>query len=201
MSKPLCSLLLLASVLSLPLAAHADAIDDFVLTGGGQTITYSLPATSSYPDFDLFNFFRETAPTTVNGVSVGVVQSLYYVTAFNPFAPTLILDVADAAGNPGLNLYGPQFFSIDYVPATNPYPYWQDDVVPTFIPGTYSLQDVSFPNPLGPTQPAIPYTLTITQETPTAATPEPPSLALLATGALALLGLAALKRRRPSLSY
>jgi len=194
MPKSLCSILLLASVLALPLAAHADAIDDFVLTGGGQTIAYSLPATSSYPDFDLFNFFRETAPTTVNGVSVGVVQSLYYPAVFDPFAPTLIIDVPDAAGNPGLNLYGPQFFSIDSVPADNPPPYLQLDIVATFIPGTYTLQDVGSPFNF-PTTP-IPYTLTITQETATAATPEPPSLALLATGAFGLIGLAAIERRR-----
>lgn len=199
MPKSLCSILLFASVLALPLVAHADTIDDFVLTGGGQTITYSLPATSSFPDFDLFNFFLESAPTKVNGVSVGVVSGDYYIIPLNPsFAPTLILNVADTAGNPTLILTGPQFFSYIGVPASNPPPYLQTDIVPTFIPGTYDLQDVGSPFSF-PSSP-IPYTLTITQETATATTPEPPSLALLATGALALMGLATMECRHTNLS-
>jgi hypothetical protein len=140
MSNPLCSLLRLASVLALHLASHADAIDDFVLTGGGQTITYSLPATSSFPDFDLFNFFNESAPTKVNGVSVGIVAGDYYVFLFDPSAPALVLNLVDPAGNPTLILTGPQFFSFVTVPASNPPPYLPYDIVPTFIPGTYDLQ-------------------------------------------------------------
>jgi hypothetical protein len=199
MPKLLCPLLLLASVLALPLAAHADAVDDFMLTGGGQTITYSLPATSSFPDYDLFNFFSESAPTTVNGVAVGVVAGDYYVFPPNPvFGPTLVLNVADTAGNPALILSGPQFFSVDYVPASNPPPYLPVDVVPTFTPGTYTLQN--YGSPFNPLSSPISYTLTITQETPTATTPEPPSLPLLATGALGFMGFAAMKRRHIGLS-
>lgn len=195
--KQLFSAILLASVLAFPIAAHADAIDDFVLTGSGQTISYSLPATSSFPDYSLFNFFNESAPTTIDGVSSGVVTGSYYV--IGAFFPTLVLDVTDAVGTPGLNLYGPKFFSVDYVPASNPLPYLQDDVVPTFTPGTYTLQD--YGSPFNPLSSPIPYTLTITSETATAATPEPPSLTLLATGALGLIGLAAIKRRRQVLSH
>jgi hypothetical protein len=44
MSKSLFKATLLFSTCVLPLAAHADAIDDFVLTGNGTTITFSLPA-------------------------------------------------------------------------------------------------------------------------------------------------------------
>ncbi|GGG71002.1 PEP-CTERM sorting domain-containing protein [Edaphobacter dinghuensis] len=191
MFKVLSSTLLFASVLALPLAAHADTIDDFVLTGGGQTITYSLPATSSFPDFSLFNFFSESAPTKVDGVSVGTITGSYYV--IGAFFPTLVLDTPDAVGNPGLNLYGPKFFSVDYVPASNPLPYLPYDVVPTFTPGTYTLEDDG--SPINPLSSPIPYTLTITQETATATTPEPSSLLLLATGLLAFAGLAATRRR------
>lgn len=198
MRKQLSSTILLAFTLLLPVVAHADAIDDFVLTGGGQTISYSLPATSSFPDYDLFNFFNESAPTTVDGVSLGVVTGSYYAIGAYYF-PILVLNVTDAIGTPGLNLYGPQFFSVNYVYAPNPLPYLQEDVVPTFMPGTYTLQD--YGSPFDPLSSPIPYTLTISQETATATTPEPPSLTLLATGALGLIGLATIKRRRQVLAH
>ena len=67
MRKALFSIALITSALTLPLTARADPIDDFVLTGGGHTITYSLPATSSFPDFDLINFFEEGGPATIDG--------------------------------------------------------------------------------------------------------------------------------------
>ena len=65
MRNALFALALIAALVIHPTTAHADTIDDFTITGGGHTITYSLPATSSYPDFDLFNFFAESAPTTI----------------------------------------------------------------------------------------------------------------------------------------
>lgn len=192
MRRPFFSIATLATVLLLPLVAHADAIDDFVLTGGGQTISYSLPATSSFPDFPLFNFFSESAPTTVNGVSVGSVTSLYYI--IGVFFPTMVIDIADTAGDPELNLDGPQFYTASSVPASNPYPYLPFDVVVTFTPGTYQLENYGYAyNPLPS---PIPYTLTITPQTATATTPEPSSLALLATGVFGLVGFAAIKHRR-----
>jgi hypothetical protein len=59
----------LVSALILPLTAQADTLDDFTLAGDGHTITYSLPATSAFPDFPFFNSFTESAPTTIDGVS------------------------------------------------------------------------------------------------------------------------------------
>jgi hypothetical protein len=192
MSKALFTVALLTSALTLPLTAHADTIDDFSITGGGHTITYSLPATSSFPDFSLFNFFEENAPATIDGVSGYAVTSLYYLPGLIPVR--LILDVPSAVfGTTQLYMNGPLFFSLAFVPATNPPPYFQEDVVPTFIPGTYTLQGLSS-FALQPLNPPVPYTLTITQET-AAATPEPSSVVLLATGALGLIGFAATKRR------
>jgi PEP-CTERM motif len=43
-SKPLFTLALLASAFILPRAAHADTIDNFRITGDGNTITFFLPA-------------------------------------------------------------------------------------------------------------------------------------------------------------
>jgi hypothetical protein len=189
MSKALFTLAL--SALILPLTAHADTIDDFVLSGNGHSITWSLPATSSFPDFSVFNFFSESAPTTIDGVSGYVETGDYYV--FGP-PTTLILGVPSTVfGVPQLYFGGLRFYSVAFVPASNPLPYLPFDVVPTFIPGTYTLDEQN--NFLIPLNPPVLYTLTITQETSTAPTPEPSSLALFATGVLGLIGLAGIKRQ------
>jgi len=190
MRKALFTLALSASALILPLAAHADTIDDFVLTGNGHTITYSLPATTSFRDYSLFDFFAETAPTTIDGVTI-VEAGDYY----SPFFPrvSLILGVPSSTfGSPQLYLSGPMFINFDFVPASNPLPYLPFDVVPTFIPGTYTLHQEN--NFLLPLDPPVLYTLTITPEA-SAATPEPSSVALLMTGVLGLIGFAGIKRR------
>jgi hypothetical protein len=188
MRNHLFTLALLSSALILPLTAHADTIDDFRITGGGHIITYSLPATSSYPNFSLFNFFSESAPTTIDGTSGYVEQGLYYLDFFPEL--TLALSVPDAVfGVSQLDLSGQNFVSYVIVPATNPPPYLQSDVVATFIPGTYSLLTTpSFSDPLAP---PVPYSITITEET--ASTPEPSTLVFLTTGLIG--GLGALRRR------
>ena len=193
MRKALFAVALIASALTLPLTAHADPIDDFVLTGGGHTITYSLPATSSYPDFDLFNFFSEGGPATIDGVP-GYLVGAQYAALF--FYIDVIFDVPSSVfGVSQLYLDGPRFWSLAFEPASNPPPYFQEDVVPTFIPGTYSLQGED--SHLDPLEPPVPYTLTITQEAGTATTPEPPTLALLTTGALGLIAFAARRKKHP----
>jgi hypothetical protein len=193
MRKSLFLLALFASALILPLTAHADTIDDFSITGGGHTITYSLPGTISSPNYSLFTSFYQSAPTTIDGVSGYAVQGQYFL-FFNP-PVNLILSVPNAVfGAPALPLLDTSsaFISWSFVPASNPPPYFQQDVVATFIPGTYTLEGLS--NFLQPLAPPVPYTLTITQES-SAATPEPSSVVLLATGALGLIGFAATKRR------
>jgi hypothetical protein len=199
MSKALFTLTLLASATTLPLTAHADSIDDFVLTGNGHTITYSLPATSSNLDFHTFSFFEAGGPAAIDGVP-GYVESGRYNVFGDLFPVTLVLDVytPDFVFDSVLNLGGSRFYSFVIEPASNPQPYLPDDVVLTFIPGTYSLQGLATFG-LEPLDPPVDYTLTITQEGATAATPEPSSLALLTTGTLGLIAFATKRKKTHAL--
>lgn len=193
MRKALFSLAVLASAFIVPLTAHADVIDDFTLAGQGHTITYSLPATSAFPDFSHFNSFTESASTTIDNVSGYVESSQYFFPSAN--TPRLLIDVpASVFGVGFLEFSGPVFFTSTTEPASNPPSDFQDDVVPTFTPGTYTLQSLG--SALQPFSPPVFYTLTISQETSTTPTPEPASLTLLATGALGIISVAA-RRRAP----
>ncbi|HEY8998276.1 MAG TPA: hypothetical protein VIM60_10270, partial [Edaphobacter sp.] len=68
MDRSLFGLAALASALVLPLSASADTIDDFVLTGGGHTVTYSLPATTIFQYCFSCDFFYMYLTGTVDGV-------------------------------------------------------------------------------------------------------------------------------------
>ncbi|MEO6815611.1 MAG: PEP-CTERM sorting domain-containing protein [Edaphobacter sp.] len=184
----------LASVLALPLAAHADTIDDFVLTGGGHTLSYSLPATTTFQGDPSVEFFMASAPTTIDGVP-GYTVTGSYEAVFSGIG-NLQLQVPESIfGYSSILFQGPQLVSTVFVPPTDPFS--SPNLIATFLPGTYDLSGAgqsfdTFPPSTGP---SLPYTLTITPETATAMTPEPSSLVLLATGVFALIGLTTMKRR------
>ncbi len=197
MYRSLLGFAALASVLALPLAAHADAIDDFVLTGGGHTISYSLPATTTFPDDPSLEFFMATAPTTIDGVSGYVVTGSY--DAIPSGIGTLRLDVPESIfGYSAILFQGPLLVSTVFVPPTDPFS--PPNLIATFIPGTYDLmgEGQSLGTFLSETGPSEPYTLTIAPETTTAMTPEPSSLLLLTTGLLGFSGFLATKSARSS---
>jgi len=196
MDRPLFGLAALASILTLPLAAHADTIDDFLLTGGGHTISYSYPATSTFPQVE---YIYTGASATIDGIS-GYPLTAAYNSNPGPFI-TLQLYVPEAIfGYPMLQFQGPQLVNTVLVPADPFDPFNPFDLETTFIPGTYSLDGVGvFPGQ--PEGPDFAYTLSITPETPTAATPEPSSVFLLATGVFVLLGFATIRHNRTKLTH
>jgi hypothetical protein len=172
MRKSLFTLALLASAFILPLAAHADAIDDFLITGNGNTITFSLPASPT----DVFvptgaggviaGFFPIPGPTvTINGITFPSSQNLEF------FSGQLFY-----VGG-GLNLVAApgEIFTL-----VGPVLYSGSSYTPTFLTGTFDLhQFQTFPSP--------DYTVTITPESTPPAVPEPSALLLFATGAAGLL--------------
>jgi hypothetical protein len=194
MYRSLFGFAVLASVLTLPLAAHADAVDNFVITGGGHTITYSLPAATTFPDDPSLEFFMVSAPLTIDGTP-GYVETGSY-DAIPSEIGTLQLEVPESIfGYPAILFQGPLLVSTVFVPPTDPFS--PPNLIATFIPGTYDLMGAGQSSPLE-TGPSLPYTLTITPQVAPVMTPEPSSLILLATGVFGLIGFMTVKRRHLS---
>jgi hypothetical protein len=165
MRKALFTLALLASASTLPLTAHADTIDDFVLKGDGHTATFSLPASPT-------NVIPIVIMTGPNTIGFQVPASVTY----DGETSTEFLTFIGNAGPTGFRLptpSGTDSFSVEML-------YSGPNSAPTFLTGTFNLSLFSVEPPLGS------YTLTIIPET-SAPTPEPSSLVLFATGAFGLL--------------
>ncbi|WP_433974198.1 PEP-CTERM sorting domain-containing protein [Tunturiibacter lichenicola] len=169
MSKPLFTLALLASAFILPLAAHADAVDDFLITGNGNTITFSLPASPT----DVF------VSTGAGGVIGGFSPIPAPLATFNGVTSSSSMEFL--SGNiffvgPGIQL----FTSGGALTLVGELLYSGSAYTPTFLTGTFDLhQFQAFPN--------VNYTLTITPESTPPTVPEPSALLLFATGAAGLL--------------
>jgi hypothetical protein len=191
MRKALFTVALLAFALSLPVAAHADTIDDFVLTGEGHTINYSLPNSAVVMDHPHGVFLIASAPTTIDGVPGYIEGGDYYIPRLN--LPSVILSVPSSIDGGSLTLWGENVLQVSQIiPVSDPSVSHPDDLLVAFVPGTYNL---TLFNPSRPVPSS--YSLTITEEPSTAATPEPSTLLLFATGlAGGALTLAARHRTR-----
>ncbi len=200
MYRFLFGLAALVSALILPLNASADTIDDFVLTGGGHTITYSLPSTTIFQYCFSCDFFYMYLTGTIDGVPGYQLTEGY---GYDAIAGDLHLRLPDSIfGYDSMLFQGPNLITTTLVLSSDPMdPFDRYNYAITFIPGTYSLVGAGMQTfPYKPPGPDLPFTMTITPQTETAATPEPPSLTLLATGLFGLLGFAAtrLNRIRPT---
>ena len=172
----------LLSLAALPVTASADPVDYFTLTGNGNTYTWNLPANETYPDLPHLGLLDFSTAVTLNA-GTSTVEDVGFYTVFGPAGPDLFIpDIPD-------ELYGQHVANISDGPP--------GEVDVTFDLGSFDLDDYHFgpTNPPGqPPPPPTPYTLLITQQDVTP-TPEPSSLILLATGALA--AAPALRRRLP----
>lgn len=187
----------LFAVLSAALAiastvAHADTLDDFVLTGNGHTYTFSLPASglfSGEPESGVTNRVRYTQTanaSTTDGISSGSVFAQFVLYPGN--YGTAVFSIGSPTSTLSDTFYGPVLTGFDPVSISG---YTSGPYLGYSLTGSFDLFTRQWVSGQGAVD--TPYTLTITPETSTSVTPEPATLTLLATGAL---GLRALLRRR-----
>lgn len=171
------TLALIAITFAIPTTAHADLIDDFVLTTAYGTIAFSLPARNIPTEYTYPSEFLFRASATVNGVAGYQVSGFVYL----PPNPPLSRSGLDIIVLPSIT--GPTGLEFN---ANGTYLATGTGADATFIPGTYHLVDARDP-PFYFATLGGPYTLTISPETPVAITAEPTTLTLLVTGSLTLL--------------
>ena len=166
MRRYLITSCLVLAVFTLMLAtqAKADSIDNFTYQAGGNTYTWQLPSSPTIsPD------------SFLSGLIFGITDVNYSENDI-PQGPAALSFRSLIFGG-GLSL-SDLIQSISPINASDFQIYGGSEDAPTFLTGTFGLTDyASDAN-------GLPATLTIT------AVPEPSSLMLLATGMLALLGLA-----------
>ncbi|NYF53586.1 PEP-CTERM sorting domain-containing protein [Tunturiibacter gelidoferens] len=190
MRNPLFAFVLLASILTLPLAARADTIDDFTLVGDGNTFTFSLPASFTVPNHPhLDSALLGNVATSVDGAG-GYSSALTIYLPLLGFRSGFDIFVAPS-GSSGGHTYDYQLQGA-YLANQPTEPFTDPLATVTFLTGTYQLSTFLDGIP-SLTNGGIPFTLTIAPET--AATPEPGTLLLIAIGGLGLITAA---RRRMS---
>src|SRR5580704_9572198 len=161
MRNPLFAFVLLASTLTLPLAARADTIDDFTLVGDGNTFTFSLPASFTVPNHPhLDSALLGHVATSVNGTS-GLSSALTIYLPLLAFRSGFDIYVAPSGSGGGptydYQLQGPSLAHQPTEPFTDPL------ATITFLPGTYELSTFLDGIP-SLTKGGIPFTLTIAPE-------------------------------------
>jgi hypothetical protein len=183
MRRAFLSLALFSSAFILPQAAHADTMDDFVLIGGGNTITFSLPAS---PPGNMMTC-PPNSPSCLPGSQT--FFSVSTLVTSNNTQTTETIDFPTMRFEGGLQI----LFPGDPLALLGNQLYTPDAANPTFrTDGPFFLSQIVQGNP-----PFVSYTLTITPEA--TSTPEPSTIALVATGLVSLVGFAAVRLRKRSL--